>query len=90
MKVRDLYNTSDVCTPEYFDVLPLMEDIVVEPEIWEKSFRKIVQKNESIDVPPLEIIPDMTELPSFLGKDFEYRQCARITRSNSIRYNPIL
>ena len=44
----------------------------------------------SIDVPPLEIIPDMTELPSFLGKDFEDRQCARITRSNSIRYNPIL
>ena len=29
----------------------------------------------SIDVPPLEIIPDMTELPSFLRKDFEDRQC---------------
>ena len=46
--------------------------------------------DESIDVPPLEIIPDITELPSFLGKDFENRQCARITRSKSIRYNPIL
>ena len=107
--------TSDVCTPEYFDVLPLvevmeeivvevmeeivveeivveeivvevMEEIVVEPEISEKSFLENSGFfDESIDVPPLKIIPDMTELPSFLGKDFEDRQCALITRSNSIR-----
>ena len=83
--------TSDVCTPEYFAVLPLMEEIVVEPEISEKSFLENSGfADESIDVPPLEIIPDITELPSFLGKDFENRQCARITRSKSIRYNPIL
>jgi len=66
--------------------LPLIKEIVVEPEISEKSFlENSCFFDESIDVPPLEIIPDMTELPSFLGKDFEDRQCARITRSNSIR-----
>ena len=70
--------------------MPLMEEIVFEPEISRKSFLENSGFfDESIDVPPLEIIPDMTELPSFLGKDFEDRQCARITRSNSIRYNPI-
>ena len=39
-------------------------------EISEKSFLENSGFfDESIDVPPLEIIPDMTELPSFLGKD---------------------
>ena len=58
----------------------------MEPEISENcSFI-----DDSIDVPPLEdIIQDMTELPTFLGKEFGDRQCGRITRSNSVRYNPI-
>ena len=30
--------TSEHCDPQYFDVLPLMEEIEVEPEISEKSF----------------------------------------------------
>ena len=29
------------------------------------------------------------ELATFLGKEFGDRQCGRITRSNSVRYNPI-
>ena len=60
-----------------------------------KEFEKPFLENSSfidnsIDVPPLEdILPNMTELPSFLGKEFGDRQCGRITRSNSVRYNPI-
>jgi len=70
--------------------LPLTEEIVIEPEISEKSFLENSDfVDESIDVPPLEIIPEITKLPSFSGKDF-YRQCARITRSKSIRYNTII
>ena len=45
--------------------------------------------DESIDVPPLENLPDLSEFPSFLGKDFGDRQCGRITRSRSSRFNPI-
>ena len=71
--------------------MPLTEEIIIEPEISEKSFQvNSGFVGESIDVPQLEIIPDIKELPSFLGKDFENRQCARITRSKSIRYNPII
>ena len=43
----------------------------------------------SIDVPPLENLPDLSEFPSFLGKYFGDRQCGRITRSRSSRFNPI-
>ena len=72
------------------DVLPLMEEIEVEPEIYGKSFLENSSfVDESIDVPPLENIPDLSELPSFLGKNFGGRQCGRITRSRSSRFNPI-
>ena len=62
---------------------------------WTRNFRKIIFRKfwfvgESIDVPPLKISPDITELTSFSGKDFQNRQCARITRSKSIRYNPTI
>ena len=76
-KIQNLHNhildcgtyTSDVCTPEYFAVLLLTEEIVIEPEISEKSFLENSGfVDESIDVPQLEIIPDITELPSFLEK----------------------
>ena len=56
------------------DVLPPMEEIrksksEVEPEIYGKSFLENSSfVDESIDVPPLENIPDLSELPSFLGK----------------------
>ena len=71
--------------------MPLTEEIIIEPEISEKSFLENSGfVGESIDAPQLEIIPDIKELPSFLGKDFENRQCARITMSKSIRYNPII
>ena len=58
--------------------------------VTEKSFLENASLiDDSMDVPPLEIIPDMCELPSFLGKDFEDRQCGRITRSKSLRHNLI-
>ena len=44
---------------------------------------------ESIEAPPLEIIPNMSKHPSILGKEFGDCQCGRITRSNSVRFNPI-
>ena len=67
-----------------------MEEIDIEPEISENSFLGNSSFiDESIDVPPLEINPDMSELPTFLGKEFGDRQCGRITRSNSVRYYPI-
>ena len=59
------------------DVLPLMEEIEVEPEIYGKSFLQNSSfVDESIDVPPLENIPDLSELPSFLGKNFGDRNVA--------------
>ena len=46
-----------------------MEEIEVEPEISEKSFlENSTFVDDSFDVPPLENIPDLSELPSFLGK----------------------
>ena len=83
--------TSESCDPQFFSVLPLMEEIDIEPELSEKPFLENSSFiDNSIDVPPLEdILPNMTELPSFLGKEFGDRQCGRITRSNSVRYNPI-
>ena len=60
--------------------MPLTEKIIIEPEISEKSFLENSGfVGESIDAPQLEIIPDIKELLSFLRKDFENRQCARIS-----------
>ena len=45
------------------------------------------------DIPPLESVPEVSELPSFLGTDFgsrEGQKSGRITRSKSARFNPIL
>ena len=82
--------TSEHCDPQYFDVLPLMDEIEIEPEISEKSFLENSSFiDESIDIPPLENLPNLSEFPSFLGKDFGDRQCGRITRSRSSRFNPI-
>ena len=72
--------TSDVCDPKYFDILPVLDEIEIEPLSGD-------------DIPPLEVIPESTELPSFLGTDFGARQSqksGRITRSKSARFNPIL
>ena len=89
--------TSDVCDPQYFDVLPVLDELETEKSVLEPSI--IVEKSfldhssivdESLDTPPpLEIIPNVSDIPSFLGSDFGDRQCGRITRSKSSRYNPI-
>ena len=45
------------------------------------------------DIPPLESVPEVSELPSFIGTDFgtsEGQKSGRITRSKSARFNPIL
>ena len=86
--------TSSVCDPQYFAVLPLLDEIETENEnvsiLNEKSFLENNSLNdESVDIPPLEAIPVICDIPSFLGTDFEDRQCGRITRSKSSRYNPI-
>ena len=76
--------TSDVCDPKYFDILPVLDEIEIEPLsetilIPEKSFLDSTLD----DISPLEVIPESTELPSFLGTDFGARQSqksGRITR----------
>ena len=83
--------TSEFCDPQFFSVLLLLEEIDMEPELSEKPFSENSSFiDNSIDIPPVkDILPNMTELPTFLGKEFDDRQCGRITRSNSVRYNPI-
>ena len=50
--------TSDVCDPKYFDVLPELDELEIEPLsetlIPEKSFLD----NTLDDIPPLKIVPD--------------------------------
>ena len=41
-------------------------------------------------IPELEPIPTMTEIPSFIGQEYENRDCNRVrTRSKSARFTPI-
>ena len=78
---------SDVCDPQYFDVLPVLDEIETEKSFLEPSI--IVEKSyldhssivdESLDTPPpLEIIPNVSELPSFLGTDFAVLGCNFVT-----------
>ena len=45
------------------------------------------------DIPPLENVREVSELPSFIGTDFctsEGQKSGRITRSKSARFNPML
>ena len=86
--------TSEHCNPQFFDVLPMLDEIepnstVNEPLICEKS---ILENSLIDDIPPLETVPEFCEIPSFVGTDFGDRQVqksGRITRSKSARFNPI-
>ena len=85
--------TSDHCNPQYFDVLPVLDEIEPDTTVTEPLITESILENSIMDeIPPLETIPELCELPSFLGTDCEDRQVqkiGRITRSKSARFNPI-
>ena len=85
--------TSDHCNPQYFDVLPMLDEIEPDTTVTEPLITESILENSIMDeIPPLETIPELCELPSFLGTDCEDRQVqkiGRITRSKSARFNPI-
>ena len=90
--------TSDVCSPKYFEVLPMLDQLEIEPlsetlKVTENLISEESFLDSSTNIPPLESVPEVSELPSFLGADFgnrEGQKSHRITRSKSARFNPIL
>ena len=80
--------TKETLSPEYFDVLAPLTEIPTESEQNVPSI--CIDYGSFLDetncsVPELEELPnpDLTELPSFLGKNYEARDCTRVLRSNS-------
>ena len=74
-------------SPEYFDCFPALTEIEIEAEQNDPpiciNFSSFL--DESIcSVPDLEELPnpDMTEIPSFLGQNYETRDCGRVLRSH--------
>ena len=57
----------------------------IEPIISEKSFL-----DDTDSIPDLELVPEMTEIPSFLGTEYQARHCSRVTRSENVRYHPFI
>lgn len=90
--------TSDVCCPKYFEVLPMLDQLEIEPlSETLKTTENLISEESFLDsstsIPPLESVPEVSELPSFLGTDFgtrEGQKSGRMTRSKSARFNPIL
>ena len=87
--------TKDTLSPEYFDCLPPLTEI--ELEIEQNDPHKSIDFSSFLDetscsVPDLEELPnpDMTNVPSFLGQNYESRNCTRVLRShkNSSAYHP--
>ena len=82
--------------PTFFDCLPPLTELesvmeITEPPAFtETSFLD----NTLSSIPDLEHIPcpEMTEIPSFLGQNYQSRDCSRVTRSKTNRstFNPIL
>ena len=80
-------NASPKLDATYFDHVPPLTELneLSEPVTFlsEKSFL-----DDSL--PDLEPIPIMTEIPSFIGQEYENRDCNRVcTRSRSARFTPI-
>ena len=75
-------------SPEYFDCLPPLTEIEqaeteqTEPPIC-INFSSFLDETVC-SVPDLEELPnpDSTDLPSFLGQNYENRDCTRVLRSN--------
>ena len=82
--------TKDSLSPEYFDCLPALTEIETETEQNEPTL--IISTCSFLDetvcsVPELEELPivpnpDLTEVPSFLGQNYESRDCTRVLRSH--------
>ena len=75
-------------SPEYFDCLPPLTEIeLTETEQTEPpiciNFSSFLDETVC-SVPDLEELPnpDSTDLPSFLGQNYQNRDCARVLRSN--------
>ena len=82
---------SDKLSPNYVDCLPPLPSLTdIEPQespiIDEKSYLD----DTCGSIPELECIPQMTELPTFLGHEYESRECTRVLRSNKTRYHPLV
>ena len=80
--------TKDHLSPEFFDCLPPLTELETETE--ENGPSICINFNSFLDetissVPDLEEIPnlDSTEIPSFLGQNYENRDCTRVLRSNN-------
>ena len=81
--------TSEHCNPQFFDVLPMLDELdstVNEPLISEKS---MLENSLIDDIPPLETVPELCEIPSFLGTDFGDREVQKSGRRKVARYDPI-
>ena len=79
--------TRDTLSPEFFDCLPPLSELPSEAEQCDSTLR--IDPSSFLDetycsVPDLEEIPnpDSTEIPSFLGQNYENRDCTRVLRSS--------
>ena len=72
-------------SPEYFNCLPPLTEIETEQTEPPTCINFSSFLDETVcSVPDLEEIPnpDSTDYPSFLGQNYENRDCTRVLRSN--------
>ena len=77
-------------SPEYFDCLPPLTELEIETVCI--NFNSFLDET-NCSVPDLEELPnpDMTDVPSFLGQNYQTRDCTRVLRSHkkaSSTYHP--
>lgn len=79
--------TKKTLSPEYFDCLPPLTELELETEQNDPtlciSFSSFLDET-NCSVPDLEELPnpDSTDVPSFLGQNYQARDCARVLRSH--------
>ena len=73
-------NASENLDAAYFDCE--IPDIRPDSIISEKSYIDDSYADIS-DIPDLEVIPEVSDLPSFLGQEYASRECTRILRSRT-------
>ena len=85
--MRQWTYTSSKLNPTYFDLLPPLTDIELNPDqqtiFTENSF---LDQSSVSDIPDLDELPDQSEVPSFLYDPPAQRNCNRkliSTRANS-------
>ena len=72
-------------SPEYFNCLPPLTEIETEQTVPPICINFSSFLDDTVcSVPDLEEIPnpDSTDYPSFLGQNYENRDCTRVLRSN--------